>query len=225
MRVRKALIVLAVVVAAASVLLYLGLMPWQHSYLSLQEARDEPGVVFLKPERKLVLANKFQGWVGRTLYSPDAYLVVGWRAYHIEGPDVLRGQVRIHSPEAALQYARLVTPCPVPPDSAQHRFEVAMEGDTDIGKQAGLLTTGWNCVRAMSEQDWTRNHLAPPTVVRVGDHFVVTRYLFTFAGGGRDWTNVVYRAEETVYADGRITRRVLQKQTLPGVKIHKLMLQ
>jgi len=155
----------------------------------------------------------------------DPYLIIGERPCRIEGPDDLSGHVEIRSPEAALQYARLLTGCVIAPDWIPGRAEISMESGTDLSSKADRAILDGNSSAPVPERDWRRSHLAPPTIRRVGDSFVVTRYLFSSARGSPRGTDTAYQVEETVRPDGRITRRVLDKQVLPGVRMRKPGLQ
>jgi len=164
------------------------------------------------------------------------FLASDGRLVRVRGPKDLVGRVRIQSPQQALQYVRLFTsPATVralapaiETTSGKRWLEVVpvtainsdfVYGQSDLAK--GLKRVdGRSRNRAfgvLTEAEWRKSGLAPPSVRGIEGGFVVTRFLFTVDEYQDFETSTVHRVAETVLADGRYHRQILDTRKLTGV--------
>ena len=163
---------------------------------------------FVRPGRSLVRAQEL-----RTRPAClHLYLVIGEQARRIGNPNELVGHVSsIERAEWALQYARLFTGYPIAPDTTPDWLsEVFLQGDPEFARYAP-----WG----LRESEWRANGLKLPSVRRPDDAFVVERYLLARKDVHSLRASTIYRVQETIYPDGRMTRKTLSKHELTGVQI------
>jgi hypothetical protein len=164
------------------------------------------------------------------------FLASDGRLVRVRGPKDLIGHVRILSAEQALRYVRLFTsPATVralapaiETSSGKRWLEVVpvsvvnsdfVYGQSDLAKDLKRVDqpSRDRAFGVLTEAEWRKSGLAPPSVRTIEGRFVVTRFLFTVDEYGDFETSTVHRVAETVLADGRYHRQILDTRKLTGV--------
>ena len=226
MRQRRILIIGVGVVVLAVLTVLTIYWPWRVTELPRFGMRELPEAGFLKPGA-VFLVRTDRATIPHT---DDLVLRYHGHLRRVTYPDDLIGHVSIHSETEALQYARLfssLVPARMPGTDRQEVLHTPSNiRKRDDARQPHLRPDG-----IVLDQEWRANGLSEPSVKRLGQNFVVTRWLWTLTKRtavrryrGSYGTDTVYLVAHTISPHGKITEKILGQRKLSEIALVKFLI-